>query len=55
MKFTVAAILSAVASAVYAQTAPATAGVSVNLPSLGVSSKPAQLVSSTNYFFYLIF
>lgn len=38
MKFTLAAILSAVATAVYAQTAPANAGVEVNAPSLGVST-----------------
>lgn len=36
MKFTAAAILSALISAVVAQ-APANAGVAVNLPSLGVS------------------
>lgn len=38
MKFTLAAILSTVATAVFAQTAaPATGGIAINAPGLGVS------------------
>jgi hypothetical protein len=46
MKFSVAAILSAVASTVYAQAATAaTAGIAVNLPSVGVSYKPSYIIA----------
>lgn len=38
MKFTVAAVFTALVSAVYAQTTPANAGVAVTHPGLGVSS-----------------
>lgn len=47
MKFSVIAVLSAVASAVYAQTPVADAGVAINLPSIGVSDQlTAQLLST---------
>lgn len=36
MKFTIVAIFSAVASAVYAQTATPDAGLAINLPAFGV-------------------
>ncbi|KAG2209466.1 hypothetical protein INT47_008309 [Mucor saturninus] len=49
MKFTVAAVFTALVSAVYAQTTPPNAGVAVTHPGLGVSS-PLEVVTAGNTF-----